>query len=157
MKGVCNMIEQLLFTDASNFVLFVLRLFLALVIFPHGAQKLLGWFGGFGFSGTMGFFTQTMRLPWLISFLVIAIESLGALALLAGFTTRLTALGLIAVMIGAILTSHRQYGFFMNWFGQQEGEGFEFHLLVIGLALALVLGGGGAWSVDSLVLTSLAG
>ncbi len=150
------MLELFFNTDTTNFVLFVARLILAVVIFPHGAQKLLGWFGGNGFSGTMGFFTQSMRLPWLIGFLVIVIESLGSLTLLVGFATRLSALGLIAVMVGAVLTSHKQHGFFMNWFGNQQGEGYEYHLLIIGLALALVLGGAGAWSMDSLILASLA-
>jgi len=149
------MLDLFFNTDTTNFVLFVTRLILAVVIFPHGAQKLLGWFGGNGFSGTLGFFTQSMRLPWLIGFLVIVIESLGSLTLLVGFATRLSALGLIAVMIGAILTSHKQHGFFMNWVGNQQGEGYEYHLLIIGLALALVLGGAGAWSIDSLILASL--
>ena len=150
------MLELFFDTDMTNFVLFVARLILAVVIFPHGAQKLLGWFGGNGFSGTIGFFTHSMRLPWLIGFLVIVTESLGSLGLLVGFATRLSALGLMAVMIGAILTSHKQHGFFMNWFGNQQGEGYEYHLLIIGLALALVIGGAGAWSIDSLILASLA-
>jgi putative oxidoreductase len=126
----------------------LLRVMLALVIFPHGAQKLLGWYGGSGYEGTMGFFTGQMGLPWLIAFLVIMGESIGALALAAGFMTRFTAASLATIMAGAIAMVHWPYGFFMNWFGQQAGEGFEFHLLVIGISLSLLATGAGKWSVD---------
>jgi len=135
----------------------IVRITLALVMFPHGAQKLLGWFGGNGFEGTMGFFTQQMGMPWLIAFLVIIGESLGALALAAGFLTRFSAASLSIIMLGAIAMVHWPHGFFMNWFGQQAGEGFEFHLLVIGMALALVANGGGKWSVDGLIAQRLNG
>jgi putative oxidoreductase len=126
----------------------ILRLTLAIVIFPHGAQKVLGWFGGHGFSGTMGFFTEQMGLPWLVALLVVAAEFLGALGLLFGFLTRVCALGIGAVMAGAIFLVHSGNGFFMNWTGQQAGEGYEYHLLAIGIALALLVAGGGAASVD---------
>ncbi|MCA9473980.1 MAG: DoxX family protein [Nitrospirales bacterium] len=126
----------------------IVRVMLALVIFPHGAQKLLGWFGGNGFEGTMGFFTQQMGMPWIVAFLVIIGESVGALALALGLFTRFSAASLGVIMLGAITIVHWPHGFFMNWFGQQAGEGFEFHLLVIGMALALVAEGGGKWSVD---------
>jgi putative oxidoreductase len=126
----------------------VLRLTLAAVIFPHGAQKLLGWFGGYGLSGTMGFFTEQVGLPGLLAFLVIFIEFFGAVALAAGVLGRAAAAGIASVMVGAVLTTHLPYGFFMNWSGAQGGEGFEFHLLAIGIALALVLKGSGAASVD---------
>lgn len=129
----------------------ILRLFLGAVFFPHGAQKILGWFGGNGFIGTMQYFTEVHGLPWLIALLVIVAEFFGALALLAGFLTRLAAFGIGAVMTGAIVTVHWQFGFFMNWSGQKAGEGFEFHLLAIGIALALMLTGGGTASVDRAV------
>jgi putative oxidoreductase len=129
----------------------VLRVMLAAVMFPHGAQKLLGWFGGHGFEGTLGFFTHQMGLPWIVAFLVIIGESLGSLALAAGLLTRFTAASFIVIMIGAIVTSHLPHGFFMNWFGQQQGEGFEYHLLVIGMSAALVLTGAGAWSLDRVI------
>lgn len=129
----------------------ILRLTLGLVMFPHGAQKLLGWYGGFGFSGTMGFFTETMHLPWLVAFLVIVGECFGSLGLIAGLLTRFTAASFIVIMLGAITTSHLQNGFFMNWFGKQQGEGYEYHLLVIGLSLALLMTGAGKWSVDRLI------
>jgi putative oxidoreductase len=129
----------------------VLRLALGVVIFPHGAQKLLGWFGGYGFSGTMGYFTDQVGLPWIIAFLVVIIEFFGSLALIVGAATRLAALGIGAVMAGAVLTVHGKVGFFMNWSGNQSGEGFEFHLLAIGIALALILVGGGRASVDGAI------
>lgn len=137
-----------LFQTDDGWMGFILRLTLGLVMLPHGAQKLLGLFGGFGFDGTMGFFTQKMGLPWLIAFLVIMGESFGSLGLLAGFLTRFSAASLAVIMLGAITMVHLPHGFFMNWFGQQQGEGYEYHLLVIGIAAALLVTGGGKWSVD---------
>jgi putative oxidoreductase len=133
----------------------VLRFTLGLVMFPHGAQKLLGWYGGYGFSGTMGFFTETMHLPWIIAFLVIIGEFFGSVSLLAGLLTRFSAASLAIIMLGAIVTVHWPHGFFMNWFGKQAGEGFEYHLLVIGLALAVLVTGAGKWSADRLVAQRL--
>lgn len=148
-----------LFATSSDLIIaaltLVLRLTLGLVILPHGAQKLLGWYGGYGFKGTMGFFTQTMRIPAPLALLAIIAEFFGPLALLLGLLTRPAALGIGAVMVVAALTSHLRNGFFMNWFGGQEGEGFEFHLLAAGIALALVIIGGGAWSLDALIAAAL--
>ncbi|TKB69313.1 MAG: DoxX family protein [Nitrospira sp.] len=129
----------------------ILRVGLGVVLFAHGAQKLFGWFGGNGFDGTMGFFTQNMGLPWLVAFLVIIGESFGSLGLIAGFFTRFTAASFIVIMIGAIATVHWPQGFFMNWVGQQQGEGFEYHLLVIAMSAALVLVGGGKWALDGVI------
>jgi putative oxidoreductase len=137
-------------TDDSISIL-ILRLTLALTIFPHGAQKLLGWFGGFGFDGTIGFFTAQMGLPWVIGFLVIMGESFGSLALLTGLLTRFTAASLGVIMVGAIVLVHWPHGFFMNWFGKQGGEGFEYHLLVLGMSTALVISGGGRWAFDAML------
>ena len=125
----------------------VMRLFLGGVILPHGTQKVLGWFGGHGFAGTLQYFTESMGIPVFLALLVIIAEFFGSLALLAGFLTRLAAFGIACVMVGAIFTVHWPNGFFMNWSGSQAGEGFEYHLLAIGLALALMLKGGGAFSV----------
>ena len=135
---------------------FILRLTLGLVMLPHGAQKLLGWYGGLGFSGTLGLFTEKMGIPLPIAFLVIVAESFGSLALLAGFLTRFTASSLAVIMLGAILMVHLPQGFFMNWFGQLQGEGFEYHLLVIGIAVALLVTGGGRWSVDRILAGRIA-
>ena len=140
-----------LFQTNDNFSYWVPRVILGCVMFPHGAQKLFGWFGGFGFTNTMTYFTQTTGLPWIIAFLIVMGESLGALGLIIGFCTRLFALGLICIMVGAIITVHIPNGFFMNWFGKQAGEGFEYHLLVIGMSIPLLINGGGKYSVDILI------
>ena len=132
----------------SSLAPFVLRLFLAAVIFPHGAQKVLGVWGGNGFSETLGLFTEFLGIPAFLALLVFAAEFLGPIGLLVGAFTRLAAAGLASVMVGAIVLQHAPNGFFMNWSGTQEGEGFEYHLLVIGLSLALVIAGGGRWSLD---------
>ncbi len=145
------MVDWLLRTDDSLAYL-ILRLALGIVFFPHGAQKLLGWFAGYGFSGTMQFFTQTMGIPAVFAFLAIMAEFLGSLALILGFGTRVAALGIAIVMVVAVLTTHLQHGFFMNWFGNQQGEGFEFHVLVIAIALVLGLKGAGLYSVDGLMV-----
>ena len=138
--------------DASSLIL---RVMLGVVMFPHGAQKLLGWFGGFGFSGTMGFFTEKMGIPAVIAFLVIIGESLGSLALIAGFLTRFSAASIAIIMFGAIALAHLSNGFFMNWLGNQAGEGFEYHLLVIAIAAALIIKGGGKWSADQAIAQRL--
>ena len=141
-----------LFQTSDNFSYWIPRIILGLVILPHGAQKLLGWFGGFGFTNTMTYFTQTAGLPWIIAFLVIMGESFGALGLIFGFLTRLSAFGMICIMLGAIIMVHSPNGFFMNWFGKQAGEGFEYHLLVIGISIPLLISGGGKYSVDGLII-----
>jgi putative oxidoreductase len=128
----------------------VLRLTLAVVMFAHGAQKTLGWFGGDGLRGTLDVLRKS-GVPSPVAVLAIMAEFLGPLGLAAGLLTRVAALGIAAVMLGAILTVHRQHGFFMNWYGSQQGEGFEYHVLAIGLAVALVLNGAGAWSLDAVI------
>jgi putative oxidoreductase len=117
-------------------------------MFPHGAQKALGWFGGYGFGGTMQFFTQQAHIPALFAFLAITAEFAGSLGLLSGFLTRIAAFGILCNMVVAALTMHLANGFFMNWFGNQKGEGIEYQLLAIGLALAIIVRGGGKASVD---------
>ena len=140
-----------LFQTNDNFSYWVPRVMLGCVMFPHGVQKLLGWFGGFGFTNTMTYFTQTAGLPWVVAFLIIMGESFGSVGLILGFFTRLSAFGLICIMLGAIITVHIPNGFFMNWFGKQAGEGFEYHLLVIGISIPLLISGGGKYSVDGLI------
>ncbi len=137
-----------LISTERDYTALLLRLTLALVIFPHGAQKLLGWFGGFGFTGTMGFFTETMGLSTLVGLLVILIEFFGPIALAAGAFSRIAAAGIAAVMIGAVVTTHLPYGFFMDWNGTLNGEGFEYHILAIGISAAIFIKGSGALSVD---------
>jgi putative oxidoreductase len=136
-----------LMSTSNDLSLTVLRLVLGVVFFAHGAQKMLGWFGGYGFHGTMGFF-EHMGMPAPVAFLVIATEFFGGLGLIVGLLTRIAALGIGVEMIGAIFMVHLQNGFFMNWFGNQKGEGFEYHLLAIAIAAALLLRGAGKFSVD---------
>lgn len=137
-----------IFQTNESFAAAITRVVSGAILFPHGAQKLFGWFGGYGFSGTMGYLTGTVGLPWIIAFLVIIIEFTGALALIFGFAVRVVAAGVISLFTGIIFTSHLQNGFFMNWNGNLKGEGFEYHLLVIGMATALLVSGAGKWSVD---------
>ena len=138
-------LSLLLATDGST-SLTILRIALGLAMLPHGLQKTFGWFGGYGFEGTMTGFIG-MGIPAVLAFLAIAAESAGALALIAGFTTRVAAFGMLSVMTVAAFM-HRANGFFMNWSGAQAGEGFEFHILAIAMALALIIGGGGRFSAD---------
>jgi putative oxidoreductase len=136
-----------LISTSDDIVLTMLRLVLGVVFFAHGAQKLLGWFGGFGYQGTMAAMNQfgvSAPLVWLI----IAIEFFGGLGLIFGFLTRIPAFGVVVLMIGAIVMFHFRIGFFMNWYGNQKGEGFEFHLLAIAMAAVLLLRGAGPYSVD---------
>jgi putative oxidoreductase len=147
--------EALLRTDTNNSMLTVQRAVLGAVMFAHGAQKLFGWFGGYGFDGTMKFFTDTMHLPAPLALLIILGESIGALLLVAGLGTRLAAFGISAIMIGAVLTTHGSAGFFMNWYGAQPGEGFEYHLLALALSAPLLIAGGGRYALDSWVRARL--
>jgi len=140
--------KQQLFKTNNDWTGLILRLTLGLILFPHGAQKALGLFGGFGYSATMNYFTETMHLPGIVAFLVIVIEFVGAIALIVGFASRFWAAMISILMVGIIFSSHLANGFFMNWFGNQKGEGFEYHLLVIGLSLAIVFNGSGKWAID---------
>jgi putative oxidoreductase len=145
------MFDLMVATNGRDKVATLLRLTLGLVMFPHGAQKMLGWFGGYGFSGTMGFFTEQMGIPSVFAFLAIMAEFAGSICLLSGFVTRIAGFGIAVVMTVAIFTSHLSHGFFMNWFGNQKGEGFEYHLLALGIAAAVIVRGAGAFSVDAIL------
>ena len=141
------MLRKLVSTP-NDYTLTLVRLVLGVIFFAHGAQKMLGWFGGYGFHGTMGFFTQQMGIPAPLAFLAICAEFFGGLGLLVGLLSRIAALGIITNMLVAIATVHHANGFFMNWTGQQKGEGFEFHLLAIVLAIVVLIKGSGAVSLD---------
>lgn len=138
--------NKLLLTSDDKAV-FLARLALGIVFFPHGAQKVLGWYGGAGFSGTLDFFSG-MGMPVVLAFLVIIGEFFGSLGLLVGFLSRVAAGGIGLIMLGAIFMVHSANGFFMNWSGNQQGEGYEYHILAIGLALVVLIKGSGAFSVD---------
>jgi putative oxidoreductase len=146
-----------LFQTNDDVALLVLRVLLGLVFFPHGMQKLTTMFGGYGFEGTMGFFTDKMGIPAMFAFLAIMAEGLGWAGLITGLLTRVAAFGITVNMIVAVYLVHWHNGFFMNWFGamtsegKPAGEGFEYHLLVIAIGIALMIRGGGKWSVDKAI------
>ncbi len=139
------------FATESIWPLLIVRIGAGGVLLPHGFQKLFGWFGGFGWNATLSFFSSALHVPVPLTVLVILGESLGSVAMLLGFMTRFVAFGYLLIMLGAIFMVHLPNGFFMNWFGKQAGEGFEYHLLVISMAAALLVGGGGKWSVDAMI------
>ena len=133
----------------------ILRIALGIVILPHGAQKVLGWFGGHGIEATLGFFTSKMGIPYFIAVLVIIGEFFGALGLITGFLTRFCAAAMAVIMVGGISLVHWNNGFFMNWSAKQAGEGFEYHILVIGIAAVLMIAGGGSFSLDQWISRNL--
>ncbi len=139
------------FSTEDSLAPLVIRVTLGAVMLPHGAQKALGMFGGGGFTATMKGMSQGMGIPSVVVLLIIASEFLGSIGLILGVATRFCAFGAFSIMTGAILMVHLPNGFFMNWFGNQAGEGFEYHLLAIGMAVALMIAGGGKWSVDRFV------
>jgi putative oxidoreductase len=141
------MLRKILATT-NDWTLTLLRLVMGVIFFAHGAQKVLGWFGGYGFSGTMGFFTNVMHIPAPFAFLAICAEFLGGIGLIQGALGRIAAFGIACNMVVAILMVHGPNGLFMNWTGQQKGEGFEYHLLAIAIAIVLMVKGSGALSVD---------
>lgn len=136
-----------LLATSNSIPLAIVRLALGIVFVAHGAQKLLGWFGGPGFQGTMGYF-QSSGIPAVFALLAIIAEFFGGLGLILGFLTRIAAFGILCNMLVAIATVHARFGFFMNWSGKQAGEGFEYHILAIAMCLAAITGGAGAASVD---------
>jgi len=137
-----------LVSTSNDYSMTVARLVLGVVFFAHGAQKMLGWFGGYGFTGTMNFFTHMMHIPAPFAFLAICAEFFGGLGLLVGFLSRIAAFGISVNMLVAIFTVHIHNGFFANWSGQQKGEGFEYHLLALALLFLVMVKGAGALSVD---------
>ena len=136
-----------LMSTGNDVALTILRVVLGVVFLAHGSQKMLGLFGGFGFHATMGFFIH-MGMPAPLAFLIICTEFFGGLGLIVGLLTRIASLAVAGLMIGAVFMVHLPNGFFMNWMGNQKGEGFEFHLLALAMAAALLLRGGGAFSLD---------
>src|SRR5712671_4899005 len=147
------MIRKLLATD-DNTATLILRLVLGIVFFAHGAQKMFGWFGGWGYSATMNVFIGMMHIPAPLAFLAIAAEFFGGLGLILGFLTRIAAFGIAVNMVVAIWKVHGAFGFFMNWAGTQKGEGFEYHLLVLAVTVFLMIRGAGAFSVDRAIATA---
>lgn len=137
-----------IFATRKDLTLTIVRLVLGTVFFLHGSQKALGWFGGYGFAATMHAFTQGMHIPTVFAFLAIAAEFLGGIALILGFLSRIAVLGIATNMVVAISMVHHHFGVFMNWAGNQKGEGYEYHLLALALCLILLVKGSGALSLD---------
>ena len=150
------MLRKLISTDNDSATA-ILRFVLGVIFFAHGAQKMLGWFGGYGFSGTMGFLTDVMHIPVLFAFLALTAEFFGGLGLILGFLTRIAALGIFFNMVVAIAMVHYRFGFFMNWNGAQKGEGFEYHLLVLAITAFLMIRGAGAVSIDRVLASPAKG
>ena len=148
------MIKKMLNTE-SNWGALVARLALGIVLFPHGAQKMLGWFGGYGFTATIDAFTDQMDLPWLVAFAVICIEFFGSIFIVLGLASRLWSLAIGGLFIGIIFTTHLEHGFFMNWYGNQAGEGYEYALLMVGIALAVLINGSGKYALDTQLVKRL--
>jgi putative oxidoreductase len=144
------MFRKLMATD-NDIATTIVRLGLGVIFFAHGAQKMLGWFGGYGFTGTMGFFTGLLHIPAPFAFLAIAAEFFGSLGLIFGLLTRVASFGILCNMLVAVAMVHHRFGFFMNWTGAQKGEGYEFHLLVLATAVLLMIRGAGAASLDRLL------
>ena len=144
------MFRKLIATD-NDIATTILRLVLGVIFFAHGAQKMLGWFGGYGFTGTMGFFTGMLHIPAVFAFLAIAAEFFGGLGLIFGLLTRVASFGVSCNMIVAVAMVHGQFGFWMNWTGAQKGEGYEYHLLLLAASALLMIRGAGAASVDRLL------
>jgi putative oxidoreductase len=149
MEGI-SMFRKLIATD-NDIATTILRLVLGVIFFAHGAQKMLGWFGGYGFTGTMGFFTGLLHIPAPFAFLAIAAEFFGGLGLIFGLLTRVASFGIFCNMIVAVAMVHHQFGFFMNWTGAQKGEGYEYHLLALAATAFLMIRGAGAVSIDHLL------
>jgi putative oxidoreductase len=136
-----------LFSTANDHTIALVRLVLGIVFFMHGAQKTLAWFGGYGFHATMHVFTQ-MGIPAVFAFLAISAEFLGGIGLIVGFLSRIAAFGISVNMLVAICLVHIHNGVFMNWYGGQKGEGYEYHLLAIAICILIMVKGAGALSVD---------
>jgi putative oxidoreductase len=146
--------NKIIATNANSWAALAARLALGITIFPHGAQKLLGSFGGYGYAGTMGFLTTQAGLPYVLALLVILIEFFGSLFLIFGLLTRLAAFGFLIQFLGVFFTVHLKNGFFMNWNGNLKGEGFEYFILLFGLSIVALILGGGKGSVDAAIMKS---
>lgn len=148
--------KKIIATNHTNIYALIARVALGIVVFPHGAQKLLGWFDGNGFEATMNSLTGSMGLPWILALLVILIESIGSLLLIFGLITRVAALGMLINFIGVVLTTQMHNGFFMNWMKvADKGEGLEYFILLFGLAIIALIAGGGKWSLDAVITKAM--
>ena len=140
--------KQKFFQAGSDWTGFFARTSLGLLILPHGLQKAYGLFGGYGFTGTMQYFTDFIHIPWILGAFIIFAEFVGAISLIAGLATRFWSVVIIALMLGTIITVHGKFGFFMDWGANMAGEGYEYHLSIIALSILLILNGAGKYSID---------
>ena len=145
-----TLFAEIMGTDATKIVPLILRITFAIVMFPHGAQLLAGWFGGYGYAASMSFFSS-IGIPSMVGFLVIFLEFFGSICIFLGLFTRLFAIAFLCLVLGMVLMVHIHVGFFMNWYGSMKGEGFEYHILMISMLLSLAIVGGGKASLDALV------
>jgi Predicted membrane protein len=137
--------------DHLSVALFLLRVILGVVFFAHGAQKVFGWFGGYGLSGTVGYFKDVVHVPALLAYLGPFVEFVGGIALLFGVFTKAAALGIFIMMLVATLKVHLPMGFFLSGKGDGKGQGYEFALTLAIISLVLILLGGGLYSIDNLI------
>lgn len=143
--------KQVIFGSGNHWTGLIARVVLGIVMLPHALQKAFGVFGGYGFDGTMQYFTGTLNFPYMLGVMIIIAEFVGSIALLAGLLTRFWALGMMFIMIGAMFMEHIRHGWFMNWDGGTGGEGIEYHILAIGLSLISLLVGAGKFSLDGYI------
>jgi putative oxidoreductase len=139
-----------LFSTRADVTLTILRLAVGVLFFAHGAQKTLGWFGGPGYSVMMGAFERG-GIPAPLAFLAIMAEFLGGIGLILGLLSRIAAFGILCNMLVAIFTVHLPNGLFMNWTGQQKGEGYEYHILVVAICIVIMVRGAGLFSIDGAI------
>ena len=144
------MLLQILATN-SDWVLTLARIVLGIIFFAHGAQKVFGWFGGPGLRKTLRHLTESLGLPPIIALAAVGAEFVGGVALILGILGRISALSIVVNMLAAIFMVHGKYGLFMNWFGDRKGNGIEYHLLTIALAIVIIAQGAGAFSLDGLL------
>ena len=144
-----------LFGTDGDWLIAIVRIVLGVVFFAHGAQKTLGWFGGAGLQSTVRIFQEQLRIPVPLAVLAVAAEFLGGLGLILGLLSRVAALGIAVIMIVAVIGVHRKFGFFMNWYGEKQGHGVEYHILVLALTMVVIVKGGGALSLDQLLCRNL--
>jgi putative oxidoreductase len=140
--------KKKIFFSGNHWTGLTARIALGLLILPHGLQKALGLFGGYGFTGTMQYFTDYIKIPWLLGAFIIFTEFIGAVLLIAGFAARIWSMVIITIMLGTIVTVHGTNGFFMNWDGTLQGEGYEYHLAIIALSVIVIIVGAGRYSID---------
>lgn len=140
-----------IFSTTDDLTITLLRVVLGIIMFPHGAQKVLGWFGGDGIKGTFHHM-RAVGVPDIISWLTIIGQFLGSLALITGFCTRIAAAGIFIIMAGAMFINLPN-GWLMNWTGKKKGEGIEYFVLLLIINLIVIFKGSGPVSLDNFLMS----